>query len=212
MSKTTIAIVDDHRVVARSLKAYLESFEDLEVIGIASSGEELLEHLREWRPQIVLQDLLLAGGIDGVETTRRVAAASPSVRVIALTASTDEARMMGVLRAGAVGYVRKDAEPEVLLAAVRAVARGKTYIDPTIARAAIHAADPHEELTPRETEVLRHLALGRPNKEIATALSIGEETVKTHVASILAKLAVENRAQAIVQALKRGLVSLEELE
>ncbi len=135
MSKTTIAIVDDHRVVARSLKAYLESFEDLEVIGIAASGEELLEHLREWHPQIVLQDLLLAGGIDGVETTRRITAASPTVRVIALTASTDEARMMGVLRAGAVGYVRKDAEPEVLLAAVRAVARGKTYIDPTIARA-----------------------------------------------------------------------------
>jgi two-component system, NarL family, response regulator LiaR len=212
MSKTTIAIVDDHRVVARSLKAYLESFEDLEVIGVASSGEELLEHLREWHPQIVLQDLLLAGGIDGVETTRRITAAAPSVRVIALTASTDEARMMGVLRAGAAGYVRKDAEPEVLLAAVRAVARGKTYIDPTIARAVVHAADPHEELTPRETDVLRQLALGRPNKEIATALSIGEETVKTHVASILAKLAVENRAQAIVQALKRGLVSLEELE
>jgi DNA-binding NarL/FixJ family response regulator len=212
MSKTTIALVDDHRVVARSLKAYLESFEDLEVIGIASSGEELLEHLREWRPQIVLQDLLLAGGIDGVETTRRIAVASPSVRVIALTASTDEARMMGVLRAGAAGYVRKDAEPEVLLAAVRAVARGKTYIDPTIARAVLNAADTREELTPRETEVLRQLALGRPNKEIAAALSIGEETVKTHVASILSKLAVENRAQAIVQALKRGLVSLEELE
>jgi DNA-binding NarL/FixJ family response regulator len=212
MSKTTIAIVDDHRVVARSLKAYLESFEDLEVIGTASSGEELLEHLLEWRPQIVLQDLLLAGGIDGVETTRRIMEAARSTRVIALTASTDEARMMGVLRAGAAGYVRKDAEPEVLLAAVRAVARGKTYIDPTIARAVVHAVDPHEELTPRETEVLRQLALGRPNKEIATALSIGEETVKTHVASILSKLAVENRAQAIVQALKRGLVSLDELE
>jgi two-component system, NarL family, response regulator LiaR len=212
MSKTTIAIVDDHRVVARSLKAYLESFEDLEVIGIASSGEELLEHLREWHPQIVLQDLLLAGGIDGVETTRRIMEASRSTRVIALTASTDEARMMGVLRAGAAGYVRKDAEPEVLLAAVRAVARGKTYIDPTIARAVLNAADPREDLTSRETEVLRHLALGRSNKEIAATLSIGEETVKTHVANILSKLAVENRAQAIVQALKRGLVSLEELE
>ncbi|MEN6603716.1 MAG: response regulator transcription factor [Bryobacteraceae bacterium] len=212
MNRTTIVIVDDHRVVARSLKAYLESFEDLEVIGIASSGEELLEHLGEWQPQIVLQDLLLAGGIDGVETTRRIVEASRSTRVIALTASTDEARMMGVLRAGAAGYVRKDAEPEVLLAAVRAVARGKTYIDPAVARAVLAAAEPHEELTPRETEVLRQLALGRANKEIAGTLSIGEETVKTHVASILAKLAVENRAQAIVQALKRGLVSLEELD
>lgn len=148
--------MDDHRVVARSLKAYLESFEDLEVTGIASSGEELLEHLGEWQPQIVLQDLLLA--------------------------------------------------------AVRAVARGKTYIDPAVARSVLTAAEPQEELTPREREVLRQLALGRANKEIAGTLSIGEETVKTHVASILAKLAVENRAQAIVQALKRGLVSLEELE
>lgn len=212
MNRTTIVIVDDHRVVARSLKAYLESFEDLEVIGIASSGEELLEHLGEWQPRIVLQDLLLAGGIDGVETTRRIVEVSRSTRVIALTASTDEARMMGVLRAGAAGYVRKDAEPEVLLAAVRAVARGKTYIDPAVARAVLTAAEPHEELTPRETGVLRQLALGRANKEIAGTLSIGEETVKTHVASILAKLAVENRAQAIVQALKRGLVSLEELD
>lgn len=212
MNKVTIAIVDDHRVVARSLKAYLESFEDLEVVGMASSGEELIDHLVEWRPQIVLQDLLLPGGIDGVETTRRIVEAARSTRVIALTASTDEARMMGVLRAGAAGYVRKDAEPEVLLAAVRAVARGKTYIDPSVARAVLEAASPSEELTPRETEVLRRLALGRSNKEIAAALAIGEETVKTHVASILSKLAVENRAQAIVQALKRGLVSLEELE
>lgn len=212
MNRVTIAIVDDHRVVARSLKAYLESFEDLEVVGMASSGEELLERLSEWRPQIVLQDLLLAGGIDGVETTRRIVEAARSTRVIALTASTDEARMMGVLRADAVGYVRKDAEPEVLLAAVRAVARGKTYIDPAVARAVLDAADPREELTPRETEVLRQLAFGRSNKDISTALAIGEETVKTHVASILSKLAVENRAQAIVQSLKRGLVSLEELE
>jgi len=212
MNKVTIAIVDDHRVVSRSLKAYLESFEDLEVVGMASSGEELLERLSEWRPQIVLQDLLLAGGIDGVETTRRIVEAARSTRVIALTASTDEARMMGVLRAGAAGYVRKDAEPEILLAAVRAVARGKTYIDPAVARVVLEAADPREELTPRETEVLRQLAFGRSNKEISTALSIGEETVKTHVASILSKLAVENRAQAIVQSLKRGLVSLEELE
>jgi len=121
-------MVDDHRVVARSLKAYLESFADLKVVGIAASGEELLKHLQEWQPQVVLQDLLMPGGIDGIETIRRASQRASSVKVIALTASTDEARMMGALRAGAAGYVRKDAEPEVLLAAVRAVARGKTYI------------------------------------------------------------------------------------
>jgi two-component system, NarL family, response regulator LiaR len=212
MNPLTIALADDHRVVARSLKAYLESFPDLRVIGMAASGEELLERLHEWRPQVGLQDLLMPGGIDGIETIRRIRERAPAVKVIALTASIDEARMMGALRAGAVGYVRKDAEPEVLLAAVRAVARGKTYIDPSVSRQILHAADPHEELTPREMEVLRQLALGRSNKEIADALTIGDETVKTHVGNVFSKLEVENRAQAIVQALKRRLVSLEELE
>jgi two-component system, NarL family, response regulator LiaR len=119
---------------------------------------------------------------------------------------------MGLLRAGATGYVRKDADPETLLAAVRAVARGKTYIDPSIGRKLIEAVVSDEVLTPREVEVLRHLALGLSNKEIAAALVVGEETVKTHVGNVLAKLHVENRSQAIVQALKLGLVSLDELQ
>jgi len=212
MTPVSIALVDDHRVVARSLKAYLESFPDLIVVGIAASGEELLRHIREWKPQIVLQDLLMPGGIDGIETIRRISECAPSVKVIALTASTDEARMVGALRAGAAGYVRKDAEPEILLAAVRAIARGKTYIDPSVSGQILRATAPNEDLTPREIEVLRQLALGRSNKEIAGALSIGDETVKTHVGNVFSKLQVENRAQAIVQALKRGLVSLEELE
>ena len=207
-----VALVDDHRVVTHSLKAYLESFPDLVVVGSAVSGEELLEHLDEWKPQVVLQDLLLPGGMDGIEATRRLIERRPEVRVVALTASIDEARMMGVLRAGAAGYVRKDAEPETLLAAVRAVARGKTYIDPSVSGQVLHAASPRDDLTPREREVLRRLALGLSNREIADALCIGEETVKTHVGSVLGKLQVENRAQAIVQALRRGLVSLEELD
>lgn len=209
MTITTIALVDDHRVVARSLKAYLESFADLRVVGIAASGEELLDHLAGWSPQIVLQDLLLPGGLNGVETTHRIVERAPATRVIALTASTDEARMMAVLRAGAAGYVRKDAEPEILLAAVRVVARGRTYIDPSVGQQLLKA-DLHD-LTPRETDVLRHLAVGRSNRDIAAALGISEETVKTHVAHLFGKLQVENRAQAAVQALKRGLVTLEEL-
>jgi len=212
MSPIAIALVDHHRVVTRSLKAYLESFPDLRVVGVAASGEELLDHLDEWRPDVVLQDLLLPGGIDGIETTRRVRERGAGARVIALTASLDEARMMGVLRAGAAGYVCKDADPEVLLAAVRAVAAGRTYIDPSIGRELLHGDAGGGDLTPRELEVLRLVALGRANKDIASALGIGEETVKSHVAHLLAKLQVENRAQAIVQALKRGLVSLEDLE
>lgn len=207
MNPIRVVLVDDHRVVARSLQSYLESFGDMRVVGVAASGEELLEHLAEWKPAIVIQDLLLPGGIDGVETTRRIYEQAPGVRVIALTASIDEARMTGVLRAGAAGYVRKDAEPEMLLAAVRAVARGRTFIDPSVAR----VAPLSEELTPRELEVVRLLAAGRSNKEIATALAIGEETAKTHVGHVLSKLAAENRAQAVSHALKRGLVALEEL-
>jgi len=210
-SPVRLALVDDHRVVLRTLKTYLESFPDIEVVGTAVSGEELLERLDEWKPQIVLQDLLLPGGMDGIEATRRVIERRPQVKVIALTASIDEARMMGVLRAGAVGYVRKDAEPETLLDAVRAVARGKTYIDPSVSDQVLHASSPRDELTPREREVLRRLALGLSNRDIADALCISEETVKTHVGSVLGKLQVENRAQAIVQALRRGLVTLEEL-
>jgi DNA-binding NarL/FixJ family response regulator len=220
-----VVLVDDHRVVTTSLKAYLESFPDLRVIGIATSGEELLAHLDEWAPDVILQDLLLPGGIDGIETTRRVMARGLGARVIALTASMDEARMMGVLRAGAAGYVRKDAEPETLLAAVRAVAAGRTYIDPAVSRELVSsrlpkrngagkpaAREDREELTARELEVLRHMVLGRSNREIAAELDIGDETVKTHVAKVLAKLQVENRAQAIVQALKQGRVTLEELD
>ena len=209
---TTIVLVDDHRVVTSSLKAYLESFPDLRVVGVAASGEELLEQVDRWKPDIVLQDLLLPGGIDGIETTRRLVARQPGLKVIALTASTDEARMMGVLRGGALGYVRKDAEPEVLLAAVRSVARGKPYIDPGVSRQIVRAGTSTDDLTARELDVLRQLAFGRSNKEIAAALEISEETVKTHVGHLLGKLQVENRAQAIVQALKRGLVTLEELD
>jgi DNA-binding NarL/FixJ family response regulator len=207
----TIALVDDHRVVSRSLKAYLESFPDMKVVGVAASGEELMDRLGGWRPRVVLLDLLMPGGIDGIETTRRIVARAADIRVIALTASTDEARMTGVLRAGAAGYVRKDAEPEILLAAVRAVSAGRTYIDPSVGRALVSAGEGHaHDLTPRELDVLRRLAQGEANREIAVALGIGEETVKTHVGHVLSKLGVENRGQALVQALKRGLVTLDE--
>lgn len=208
MTPVRLALVDDHRVVSQGVKVYLESFADLTVCGIATSGEEMLDHLLPWRPDIAIVDLMMPGGWDGIETTRRIKAKTPAVKVIALTASTDEPRMVAVLRAGASGYVRKDADPEVLLAAVRAVARGESYVDPSVK---IVLAAPPEEITPREREILIQLAAGRSNKEIATELAIGEETVKTHVARLMAKLNAENRAQAIVQALKRGLVSMEEL-
>ena len=127
--KTRVVLMDDHCVVGRSLRAYLESFADLEVVGVAVSGEELLRSIAGWRADVAICDLLLPGGMDGVETIRRLREVAPGVRAIALTASIEEARMVGALRAGAAGYVRKDAEPEVLLQAVRVVARGGRYFD-----------------------------------------------------------------------------------
>jgi two-component system, NarL family, response regulator LiaR len=209
--KLRVVLIDDHKVVSRGVKTYLESFPDLEVSGMATSGEEALRMLPEWRADVVVVDLLMPGGMDGVETTRRIRAAHPQLKIVALTASIDEARLMGVLRAGAQGYVRKDAEPEVLLAAVRAVAKGKTYVDPSVAGTVLQMNDPREDLTSRETEVLRALAFGRSNKEIANELCISEETVKTHVGRLFSKLGIENRAQAVVQALKRRVVAIEEL-
>jgi len=208
----SVALVDDHRVVTRGLRLFLESFPDLRVAGVASSGEELLRRVGEWRPRIVILDLLMPGGIDGIETARRLREVAPEVRVVALTASTDEARMAGVLRVGASGYVRKDADPEVLLDAVRAVARGKTFIDPAVANDAEAAGPrgrpsaPLSVLSPREQEVLRELAFGRTNREIGERLAIGEETVKTHVARILSKLGLQHRTQLALYALKAGMV------
>lgn len=204
----SIALVDDHRVVTRGLRLFLESFPDLRVAGVAASGEELLRRIGEWRPRIVILDLLMPGGIDGIETARRLREVAPEVRVVALTASTDEARMAGILRVGARGYVRKDADPEVLLDAVRAVARGKIFIDPGVSEeaAAIESTATASALSPREQEVLVELACGRTNREIGERLAIGEETVKTHVARILSKLGLQHRTQLALYALKSGLL------
>jgi len=206
-----VVLIDDHKVVSRGVKTYLESFPDMTVTGIATSGEEALQLLPTCPADVVIVDLLMPGGIDGVETTRRIHAAYPQLKIVGPTASIDEARLMGVLRAGAHGYVRKDAEPETLLAAVRAVFKGKTYVDPSVAGTVLQMNDPRDELTTRETEVLRALAFGRSNKEIATELFISEETVKTHVGRLFSKLGIENRAQAVVQALKRRIVAIDDL-
>jgi NarL family two-component system response regulator LiaR len=210
-----VVLVDDHRVVSRGVHSYLESFDDLIVVGAAANAEELLARMDEWAPDVVVMDLLMPGGMDGIEATRRVRERWPRTQVVALTASTDDARLIGALRAGAIGYVRKDAEPEVLLATVRAAARGQSMIDPAVASTVlqemVRGGLPGGELTDREIEVLRQLAHGRTNREIAEALFISEETVKTHIGNILGKLHLAHRTQAIIYALKQGLVSLDEL-
>ena len=133
MNTIRIILVDDHTVVRRGLRSYLDAFADIEVVGEAASGEACLDGLEAWLPDVAVMDLLMPGGIDGIETTRRARALSPHTQIVVLTAHMDEARVVAALRAGAIGYVRKDAEPELLLTAVRAAARGQSMLDPSIA-------------------------------------------------------------------------------
>ena len=216
MSNIRVVLVDDHRVVQTGLRSYLEAFPDLEVVGAAGSGEEALEKLEGWLPDVIVMDLRMPGGIDGIEATRRVRALSPHTQVVVLTAYTDDARVVAALRAGAIGYVRKDSEPEVFLAAVRGAARGQSVLDPAVAGSVlqdlVRGGPLVEELSEREKEVLGQLAHGRTNREIAQALHVSEETVKTHVGNILSKLQLSHRTQAVIYALKQGLVSLDDIE
>jgi len=206
-----VAFADDHKVVIHALRSFFESFRDIRVVGLASSGEELLARISDWTmPDIVVLDLMMPGGIDGIETTQRLLRMFPRTRVVALTASTDEARMTAVLRAGATGYVRKDAEPELLLKAVRAVASGRSFVDPSAAGEAL-AGSPGGDLSPREIEVLREVAFGRTNREIGERLFISEETVKTHVAHLLSKLQMQNRTQLVAYAVRKRYVDVQEL-
>ncbi len=212
-----VLLVDDHAVVRQGLRSYLESFGDIVIAGSAASGEEALRLLETSLPDVAVVDLLMPGGMDGFETIRRIRSLSPHTQVVVLSGYSDDARVLAALRAGAIGYVRKEADPEVLLVAVRAVARGQSTLDPALAHAVLQelarkapGPDP-DTLTPREEEVLRQLALGRTNRQIAEALIVGEETVKTHVGNILAKLRLAHRAQAMIYALKQGLVSVDDL-
>jgi NarL family two-component system response regulator LiaR len=208
-----VVLVDDHHIVRRGLHSFLKAFPDLEVVGEAASGEEALQKIESWMPDVVVMDMLMPGGIEAIKGIRTLL---PNTRIVALTSYTDDARVVAALRAGAIGYVRKEADPEILLSSIRAAARGQSLLDPAVANAVMqelmrggkHSA----ELTEREQEVLRQLALGRTNHEIAAALTVSDETVKTHVGNILTKLQLAHRTQAVIYALKKGLISLEEID
>ena len=216
MAKIRVVLVDDHHIVRRGLRSFLESFSDIEIIGEAANGEAAIAAIESWLPDVVVIDLLMPGGIDGIETTRHLRMRSPHSQVVVLTAFTDDVRIIAALREGAIGYVRKDAAPETLLAAVRGAARGQSVLDPTVAGSVlqelVRSSRLGADLTERETAVLRQLAHGRTNREIAEMLTISEETVKTHVGNILAKLHLAHRTQAALYALKQGLVTLDELD
>jgi NarL family two-component system response regulator LiaR len=214
--KITIMLVDDHSIVRKGLISFLGAFDDLEVIGDAANGEDLLKQLEQRIPDVVIMDLHMPGGMDGIETIRRIGTLAPHIHIVVLTSYANDARVVEALRAGALGYVRKEADLTVLVDAIHAAARGQSLLDPEVARVILNeltrGGKHHSQLTQRELEVLHQLAQGRTNQEIAQVLVVSDETVKRHVGNILTKLQLAHRTQAVIYALKSGLVSLDDID
>lgn len=206
----SILVADDHAVVRQGLKMFLELEEDFVVVGEAENGEEAVCLAGKLQPDVVLMDLLMPvmDGIVAISTIRRE---YPDVEVIALTSVLEDASITGAIRAGAIGYLLKDTKADELNSAIKAAVAGQVQLSPRVAERFIREVQiPQavETLTERELEVLRLLAMGSANKEIALALEIGERTVKTHVSSILSKLGVTSRTQAVLYALRSGWATL----
>ena len=194
-----VALVDDHRLVRVGLRSLLESSTGFEVVGEAGDGREAVGLVTSVTPDVVLMDLSMPD-VDGVAATRAIVATHPEVRVLVLTSFTDRARVQEVLAAGAIGYVLKDCEPEELLSAVRAAARGHVPLDPRVAGALLPSPGSGPTLSPREEEVLRLVAQGLANKQIARALGITERTVKAHLGRVFREIGVLDRTSAALWA------------
>lgn len=203
-----IVIADDHQVVRRGMRMFLADDPDFEVVGEAANGAEALEAARLTRPDVVLMDLLMPV-MDGITATGHIRNELPDTEVIALTSVLEDASVVNAIKAGAIGYLLKDMELEELLKAIKAAAAGQVQLSPAAAARLVREVrtpgNP-EALSERETEVLRLVATGKANKEIAALLHIGENTVKTHVSSVLTKLGVQSRTQAALFAMQAGLV------
>jgi two-component system, NarL family, response regulator LiaR len=204
-----IVIADDHSVVRQGLRMFLGLDPELEVVGEAADGAEAVRLARQLRPDVVLMDLLMPV-MDGITATAAIRSELPDTEVLALTSVLEDASVVGAVRAGAIGYLLKDTQADDLCLAIKAAAAGQVQLTPRAAARlmqAVSAPESPEELTERETEVLRLLAKGQSNKQIARNLQIGEKTVKTHVSNILSKLGVQSRTQATLYAIRIGLVS-----
>jgi NarL family two-component system response regulator LiaR len=212
-SDVKVLIVDDHRLVREGLRTYLELIEGIRIIGEAKNGIEAIDQVQKHEPDIVLMDLVMPD-MDGIEATRKIQELHPNTKVIVLTSFTDDENVFPAIQAGASGYLLKDISPSDLSQAIRAVNEGEKQLHPEITKKLMDQfVNPNiehifdlEDLTPRETDVLRLIAQGMSNKEIANALTISEKTVKTHVSSILNKLDLVDRTQAAIFALKKRLV------
>jgi DNA-binding NarL/FixJ family response regulator len=203
-----ILIADDHSVVRQGLRMFLALDDALEVIGEAANGVEAITMTRRFKPDVVVMDLIMPE-MDGITATEIIRREMPEVEVLALTSILEDASVVGAIKAGAIGYLLKDTKAEELCRAIKAAAAGQVQLSPQAAvrlMQEVRSPENPEELTDRETDVLRLLAGGKANKEIALALQIGETTVKTHVSNILMKLGVASRTQAALYAVRTGLV------
>ncbi|WJH37174.1 response regulator transcription factor [Paenibacillus aurantius] len=212
MDDIKVLLVDDHEMVRIGLAAVLGTEEGIEVVGEASNGADGIRLAQEYKPDVVLMDLVMEG-MDGIESTRRLLQICPECKVIVLTSFLDDEKMYPVIEAGAFSYLLKTSRATEIAQAIRAAAKGQPIIESQVASKMMNrfrqpkpSQLPHEELTEREMEVLRLVASGKSNQDVADELYIGIKTVKFHVTNILAKLGVEDRTQAAIYAYRHGLV------
>lgn len=211
-----VLVVDDHTIVRKGTRALLAEVGDIEVVGEAADGREAVDQAEALRPDVILMDLVMPV-MDGIEATHKITGSQPDTRVLALTSFAADDKVFPAIKAGALGYLLKHADPEELVDAIRRVYHGEPSLHPSIARKVLHEVrQPSEKrptpdpLTDREIEVLQLVAQGLSNQEIADQLSIAEVTVRTHVSNILGKLHLANRVQAALYALREGFTTLEE--
>ncbi len=207
-----VLLADDHSIVRKGLRMFLRRDPELTVVGEASDGVEAVELSRQLRPDVVLMDLLMPV-MDGIAAISAIRSELPDTEVIALTSVLESAAVVGAVRAGAIGYLLKDTKVSELRKAIKSAAAGQVQLSPQASAylmREVRAPETTEALTEREMEVLRLLVQGKANKEIARELQIVEDTVKAHVKHILAKLGVQSRTQAVLSAIRLGLVSTEQ--
>jgi len=207
-----VLIVDDHGVVRRGLRGFLDLLDDIDVVGEAENGLDAVEKAAVLRPDVILMDLIMPQ-LDGLSAIAQIKHAQPEIEIVALTSFIEEEKVTTALEAGASGYLLKDADADDVAAAVRAAHNGEIHLDPAVTRLLAQrmrqkklAPEPVEPLTDRELEVLSLLGQGSSNKEIATALNITERTARTHVSNILGKLGLSSRTQAALYAVEHKLV------
>ncbi len=209
-----VLLVDDHKIVREGVRSYLHTLSDIHVVAEADSGAAAVAEAEKVHPDVVLMDLEMPGDIDGIAATRQIRKQRPETQVIVVTSHHQDEYIFPAVRAGAISYLLKDIEPDELAAAIRKAAQGEAVLDSRVASRILQElqgirgddVNPFTELSDREFEVLRLIAAGKSNAEIAEALVLGESTVKTHIGNILKKLHLSDRTQAAVYAWKEGIV------